>query len=109
MSVIYEGKKHSTWGQFLIAAKTSATKAASIDSGVKIVQDRERKNGTVSGIMTFKYKDHTFALSCGDYGNIDIECNGDPEHEFSGYESQRSSFKDIFNHLREQVNDGESK
>ena len=44
-------------------------------------------------------------LSCGDYGNIDIECNKDPEHEFSGYESQRSSFKDIFDHLREQVND----
>ena len=105
MNVIHQGKKYSTWGQFLIAMKTSATNAATIDSGVKVVQDREHKNGTVSGTMTFRYKDHTFALSCGDYGNIDIECNGDPEHEFSGYESQRSSFKDIFDHLREQVND----
>ena len=105
MTVIHQGRKYSTWGQFLIAMKTSATKVATIDSGVKVVQDRERKNGTVSGAMTFKYKDYIFDLSCGDYGNIDIECNGDPEHEFSGYESHRSSFKDIFDHLREQVND----
>jgi hypothetical protein len=102
MNVIHQGRKYSTWGQFQIAMNK---KAASIPAAVNIVQAREQKHGTVSGTMTFKYKDYIFDLSCGDYGNIDIECNGSPEHEFSGYESQRSSFKDIFDHLREQVND----